>query len=206
MHNMLDDVTRQFFTQQGRLLSPVLYDALDLAIGETKRKITHAREQHPHLHALSVRADLRAGLTAETLPDGWKVAGNSRRSEQIFLQHPDSASSLRVLSESTVTTNGVPHAGHTRARRAAWSAPTAPLFVEPTLIADRDLLLLLRAWSGEPSMRIVHTVQSGQYKGNVPCDFEVPLLRDVAAMPERFEGSDEYEDLFNVSIEEFGVE
>ena len=70
MHNMLDDVTRQFFTQQGRLLSPVLYDALDLAIGETKRKITHAREHHPHLHALSVRADLRAGLTAETLPEG----------------------------------------------------------------------------------------------------------------------------------------
>lgn len=205
MHNMLDDVTRQFFTQQGRLLSPILYEALDFAIADTKRKITHARGEHPHLHALSVRADLRAGLAQESLPAGWQIGGNSRRSEQIFLQHPASASSLRVLSESTVTTNGVPHAGLTRARKTAWSARAA-LFAAPTLFADRDLLLLLNVWSGEPVMRIVHTVQSGQYKGNVPCDFEVPLLRDITAMPERFEGSDEYEDLFNVAIEELGFE
>jgi len=204
LHNMLDDVTRQFFTGQGRTLSPSLYDALDIAIADTRRNIKHSRDDHPHLHALSVRADLRAALNGSELPDGWQLSGNPRRSEQMFLQHPTSASSLRVLSESTVTTNGIPHAGHTQARQAAWGGRA--LFADPTLFADRDLLLLLNIWSEEPSMRIVHTIRSGRYRGNVPCDFQVPILRDISAMPERFEGSDEYEDLFDVSIEEFEVE
>jgi hypothetical protein len=80
-----------------------------------------------------------------------------------------------------------------------------PFGSDGEMLPDRALLLLVNTRATDPAMRIVHTTAPGKFKGKVPCDFEVRLLRDVGAMPERFFSSDEYSDLFNVQLEEFGA-
>lgn len=200
MHIMLDDVTRQFFTRHGRLLSVPLYEALDEAVTHTSVHLRHPRDSHPHLHALHIRADLRAHLEITPLPEGWEVGGNSRATEQIYLHHRESASDLRLLSESTVNPGGTPHAGHTYARQMQWSVANT----NDALLSDRSMLLLVDTRSQMSTLRIVHPVERGKYKGRVLCDFESKMLRDISAMPERFEASDEYSNLFEVEVSEFG--
>ena len=199
---MVDDVTRRFFIREAGTLSPVLYENLDLAVIETRERVRFPATKEPHAHAFYRRAALRDGLEAEPLPGGWIVGGNSRMGSQIILRNPEHGASLRVLSESRVTSNGVPHAGATQARRDAWYAPPRPLFsMPPTPTTHRDLLLLTDTTGSLPTMRIVHPVEPGRYNGTVTCDFALSLLRDTAAMMNSaFAGADEEEDFFNVQI------
>jgi hypothetical protein len=201
LNHMIDDVTRRLFIREAAALSQVLYEHLDLAVIETREKVRFPPAKEPHAHAFYRRAALRDGLEAEPLPGGWIVSGNSRMGSQIILRHLDYGASLRFLSESRVTSNGVPHAGLTQARRQAW-APPRPLFAMPGVPAGhRDLLLLTDTTTAQPSMRIVRPIEPGRYSGNVACDFGIVLLRDTAAMSQAaFVGADEEDDLFSVDI------
>ncbi|WP_438354002.1 hypothetical protein [Microbacterium sp. CJ88] len=197
---MLDDVTRRIIIREGALLSSTLYEHFDSAVAETRAKVRFPENQEPHAHAFYRRAAFRANLSMAPLPNEWIIDGNSRLGGQLILRHPDLGASLRVLSESKVTKDGVPHAGTSRARRAAWSA--IPMFrLHGESDAHRNFLLLTNSRSEPSAMRIVHTVDPGEYKGTVTCDFDVPVLRDEAAMAATFEGADEHENFFEVDID-----
>lgn len=197
----MDDVTRQLLIREGQKLSSPVYEALDAACAETMKDLKFSGHDHPHLHGLYRRAAFRTNLASGDLPEGWRVGGNSRQSEQLILEHSDHNATLRVLAESTVTANGVPHAGSNGARREAWSVQV-PLFNLTGSNARRDLLLLCRVNLPEPTVRLVRTVSPGKYKGVVECDFGLPLMRDGSAVYHGvFPGDSEEVDLFSVEIE-----
>lgn len=190
---MLDDVTRRIFVREASHLAPVLYEHFDAAIIATKR-LTIAEEKYPHAHALHRRGVFRDGLGGYTLPGGWTVGGNPRRTGQTILENAGLGARLRILSESTVTADGVPHAGSNYARRAAWR--TLALF-DDDIVADRNMLLLTNARAATPALRIVHPTEPGHYKGRVSCDFSVTMLREVDVMGDvSFDTSEDYEDFF----------
>lgn len=192
MHNMVTELTRRLMIREGAKLAPTLYEHLDVAVVETRRALRLPERKYPHLHAYHRRAVLREGLEREMLPDGWKVDGNSRLGGQTILSNRELGASLRFLSESSVTANGVPHAGHSQARREQWYVPAAPLFPRED---DRHMLLLM-GLHGEPSLRIVHPIEPGRYNGYVACDFGIQLLRSEHTVAGEFVGDEEHTEFF----------
>lgn len=199
VHIMLDDVTQRIVIREAALLSEQLYECFDTAARKTRKKLPFSETNEPHAHAFYRRAEFRARLSKEPLPGGWQVGGNSRLGGQLILHHSDLSMSFRVLSESRVTKNGVPHAGHTRARQAEWAE--VPIFGIDGFTAHRRFLLLTNSRSTPSKMRLVHPIDPGKYKGTVACDFNKPVLRDSAAMAASFTGADEYQDFFTVKID-----
>ena len=200
---MMDDVTRGILRREGDALSRPLFDGIETAMAQSSDSLKQLPPRdYPHVFAGARRAFFRESLLQMGLPDGWMVRGNPRMNGQIVLAHEDLGITLRVLSESRVTANGVPHAGHTSARRDAWTVVQPTLFAMPTSIrADRRLLLLGRFDLLEPSLRIVRPISPGKYQGNVPCDYGLVLRPAAQSWDDRsFAGSDEHEDLFNVNI------
>lgn len=189
---MVTELTRRLMIREGAKLAPPLYEHLDLAVIETRRALRLPERKYPHLHAYHRRALLREGLERETLPDGWKVEGNSRLGGQTILANRELGATLRFLSESSVTANGVPHAGHTQARRERWWAPATPLVP----FEDDGHMLLLMNVHGEPSLRIVHPIEPGRYNGYVACDFGLQLLRAEHSVADVFVGDEEHTDFF----------
>lgn len=133
-----------------------------------------------------IRVDVREHLVEEGLPDGWELAGKPELSGQLILASPLQALEIRVLKESRVTKNGVPHAGRNRGRRAKWSNPwQKTLFEAVGLDAGRGLeamehneLLLLWNYDVEVgfSLRLVHPIEPGMYKGTVRYDYSSELV------------------------------
>jgi hypothetical protein len=199
MECLLDELTRRLFNREAGCLGPVLYELLDDAIASTLA-LPFPRDRFPHAHAAHLRASLRVSLERETLPEGWAAAGNTRRAGQTFLENTTLGASLRLLSESRVTTNGVPHAGHSRARRAVWSQLS---FFGRENVADRTMLLLLDWYREEPTFRIVHPVEPGRYKGKVACDYGVEMIREIDELGNaRFDTADDSDGDFFANIEE----
>lgn len=201
MHIMLDNETRRFFVREASALAPVLYPLYDDADAMAQKTLPFDSHQHPHLFGQFRRAALRQMTeVAGVLPAGWKLGGNSRRSGQIIFTHRKGRASLRLLSENRSNVNGVPHAGGNRARQEVWAGRDR--FEQTVLLPNRDLLLLVSTGRDVPSMRIVRTVTVGKFTGHAQCDFELKLLRDSSEYGfERFDGSDESEDLFDVYLE-----
>jgi hypothetical protein len=191
---MLSDVTRQMFVREAARLAPVLYDCLDHS-STAVHTLPYSELRFPHAFAFHRRALFREALeSVGGLPGGWLVSGNTRQAGQTILRQPDLGSSLRVLSESSVTTNGVPHAGSNAARRAEWGS--VMLFPTP-IVEDRDLLLLMNPKVTEPTLRIVHTTDPGRFKGTVPCDFAVAMLRSVDDFGDAsFDTAEDFVDFF----------
>ncbi|QGH68562.1 hypothetical protein [Pseudactinotalea sp. HY158] len=198
---MLDNETRQFFVREAATLAPVLYPLLDDAVAAAEAVLPFDGSEYPHLFSHYRRAEFRRTTEPDgVLPPGWTLGGNPRLSGQVIFTHVKERASLRLLSENRANANGIPHAGSNQARQAAWAKREQ--FWQGALIPDRDLLLLLSMSQAEPSLRVVRTLTTGQYSGRVACDFELPLLREsVEYNFERFDGSDEGEDLFDVYIE-----
>ncbi|WP_146079274.1 hypothetical protein [Rathayibacter sp. AY1A4] len=202
---MIDDVTRRILAREGNLLSRPLFDGIESAVAQTTSALRKLSERdYPHLFASSKRAYFREALLGTGLPSGWTVTGSPKMNGQIILMHADLGTTLRVLAESRVTTNGVPHAGRTLAQQDAWTAVQVPLFTLPSDVRiDRRFLLLGAFESLEPSLRIVRPVAPGRYRGTVPCDYNLVLQQAAESWEDRsFGGSDEEEDLFTVRISE----
>lgn len=201
LHIMVDDVTQRLVREQAALLSTPLLDLMAPAMARAERRF-RGREQYPHFVASARRIEFREGMARAELPKGWRVGGNPRMSAQTTLLHADHGFELRLLSESTVNPNGVPHAGTTRARQELWSPQTSlPGLAggrEPAAVDRRDFLLLCD-FPGQ-ALRIVRTVEPGKYRGAVRCDFQVPLAEDVA--PASFVGDEEEINLFTVHLDE----
>lgn len=175
----MDELTRQILNREAKLLAPTLYEALDGAVADAKTIRFSEREQ-PHLHSAWRRAAFRETLKAEGLPGDWEVGGNSRQSGQTILVLEHAGIRLRLLSESSVTTNGVPHAGSTAARRHEWRTVTVPLSMFGGEAApSRNLLLLMNTRSDTPTLRIVRTTEEGRFQGKVACDYRLVMHRDV---------------------------
>ena len=175
----MDEITRRLLTREAMALAPALYEALDDAVAEA-RALRFAERKQPHLHSALRRAAFRDNLEVRGMPAGWSVGGNSRQSGQTILQLEGAGITLRVLSESTVTTNGVPHAGLNGSRRAEWRTVSVPLPIfgdGVSEVASRALLLLMNSRSDEPTLRIVRTVSEGQYRGSVQCDYSLSMTR-----------------------------
>lgn len=177
----MDEVTRRLLTREAMALAPTLYEALDDAVAEA-RGLRFPESKQPHLHSALRRAAFRENLEARGVPEGWTVGGNPRQSGQTILHLDGAGITLRVLSESTVTTNGVPHAGLNASRREEWRTVSMPLpiFGEGiSEVASRALLLLMNSRSKEPTLRIVRTVSEGQYRGTVQCDYSLAMTRTI---------------------------
>ncbi|PZE39735.1 hypothetical protein [Curtobacterium sp. MCPF17_031] len=172
----MDEFTRQLIQREASSLSPSLFGCLDEAVASAAG-LPYPRDRFPHAHAMHVRAVFRGALEHEELPEGWTVTGNTRSTGQTFLTNVQYGTTLRLLSESRVTMNGVPHAGTSRARRAQW-AQFAFFGAEEVARRHRDLLLLMDTRAEEPSLRIVHPIEEGKYKGKVACDFLVSMIRE----------------------------
>lgn len=199
----MDEITRRLLTREAMALAPSLYEALDDAVSEA-RTLRFPESRQPHLHSAYRRAAFRDNLEIRGMPDGWSVGGNSRQSGQTMLHLEGAGITLRVLSESTVTTNGVPHAGSNASRRAEWRSVSVPLaiFGEGTPeAASRSLLLLMNSRAAEPTLRIVRTVSEGHYRGTVPCDYSLAMTRTIDTFGHAtFETSED--DNFYASLEQ----
>ena len=190
---LMDDLTRQLIKREAAKLSPALFEHLDEAIASAAG-LPFSRERFPHAHAFHTRAVLRDALEREDLPEGWTVTGNTRSTGQTFLTNRDLGTTLRLLSESRVTTNGVPHAGRTRARRTQWAQLS---FFGHEGMSHRQLLLLMDTRADEPALRIVHPLEAGKYKGKVACDFLVDMIREFDDVGNAtFDTAEEYIDFF----------
>ncbi|WP_146076159.1 hypothetical protein [Rathayibacter rathayi] len=175
----MDEITRGLLTREAMALAPVLYEALDDAVAEA-RGLRFAESKQPHLHSALRRAAFRDNLEVRGVPGGWTVGGNPRQSGQTILHLDGAGITLRVLSESTVTTNGVPHAGLNASRREEWHTVSVPMSIFEEWMPEvpsRALLLLMNSRSEEPTLRIVRTVAEGQYRGTVPCDYSLAMKR-----------------------------
>lgn len=175
----MDEVTRRILNREAMSLAPTLYDALDIAVTEAK-KLRFPESEQPHLHSAYRRAAFRDTLRAQGLPNEWILDGNPRQSGQTILKLEHAGITLRLLSESTVTTNGVPHAGPNTVRRDQWRTVAVPLSIFSGAEAgDRNLLLLMNARSDAPTLRIVRTTEAGRFHGTVACDYLLMMHRDV---------------------------
>lgn len=206
LHSMVTELTRRIVIREGSLLAGLLYEHLDAAEAQTFQMLRGrlSEDKAPLAYAHVRRGLLRVGLASEGLPGGWEVRGNPRLGGQILLVHQDLGATLRVLSESRVTRNGVPHAGATAARQAAWYQPLRPMFTGLNFDESDHLhLLLLMNLRGDlPAWRIVHPIEPGKYKGSVDCDLSVNLVRDTDSTAGRFEADDEDVDFFRADIDE----
>lgn len=202
---MMDDVTRRILAREGDRLSGPLFDGIESAVAQTTSALrTLSERDYPHLFASSKRAFFREALLKAGLPSGWTVAGTPTMNGQIILAHRDLGTTLRVLAESRVTTNGVPHAGRTLAQQNAWTVVQVPLFTLSSDVRTDRRFLLLGAFDGaQPSLRIVRPVAPGRFRGTVPCDYNLVLRQTAESWEDRsFGGSQEEEDFFAVRISE----
>lgn len=203
---MVTELTRRIVIREGSLLAAPLYEHLDAADAQTSQMLRGrlSEDKAPLAYAHVRRGLLRVGLASEELPGGWELRGNPRLGGQILLVHQDQGATLRVLSESRVTRNGVPHAGTTAARRAAWYQPLRPMFTGLNFDESDHLhmLLLMNLRGDIPAWRIVHPIEPGKYNGSVDCDLAVNLIRDTDSAAGRFEADDEDIDFFRADVNE----
>lgn len=183
-------------------LTGVLDEALAEAIARAERECAAYRhEDYRFIRALHVRLAARQELDRLGLPGQWQLAGNPARMGQLILQDPG-RTSLRLLRANPLQPNHVPHAGSNQARIRVWQQP--PLDPNwPTDSSQETVFLALWNYNDEQnrldgfSLRFVHPVGAGKYRGKVPCDLDVEIPRHGTTFEDlEFLPQDQEEDLF----------
>jgi len=196
-------------------ITPLLYqDTATALINSESRVGDLVRRGHLHLRSLTVRAEVRAQLEDQALGD-WVVGGDPHLMGQLYLRHPLTGVTLRMLKERRRTfPGGVPPAGHNRARRQYWSQPVVTGLVVPDQPITREVtddIKLLLLWDlTKPgdldagfSLRVVKTLGPGKFGSAVPIDFSLPLTAQGGAWASlEFPSDDDYQDFFQIDTEE----
>ena len=161
------------------------------------------------LMVISLRfADLRRYLQVSDMGT-WQVGGEPRLMGQLLLHDRESGIRLRVLKERRrAYPGGVPVAGHNSARRSYWAQP--PLFgADP--VAEPELIEMLALWDLKNSqrvedgftLRVVHTIEAGQYGQAVACDLSLEIVTGGSLFTSlRFKGDDDPFDFFVIDVDE----
>lgn len=163
-------------------LTGILNDAMAVAIARAERECAAYRhEDYRFIRALHVRLAVRQELEQLGLPDGWLLAGNPAQMGQLILQAPGRIS-LRLLRANPLQPDRIPHAGTNQARFQAWQQP--PLDANwPATPSEEVVFLALWDYLDEQerldgfSLRFVHPIGTGKYRGKVPCDLDVEVPR-----------------------------
>lgn len=195
-------------------LQPILVEAV--AHGAVKSKLAINgidSKKHPYLHPMALRANFRTYLDSMELPNGWYLAGDTKKMGQTLIVNENYQ--LRFLKERKRTyPGGIPPAGRNAARRAYYRQyqPKIPGLSDLEGLAGghtRENLVL--AWDyvnvdsvDEISLRLVRPIEPGKFGEAVPIDLVVPL----DTMPDQWEfiGGEEELDMFKVDISEEGAE
>lgn len=132
---------------------------------------------HGVAFSMQFRAHARTLFEEEgCLPPGWEIRGQAHRMAQTILIEPTSGTSLRLLKESRVTSNGVPHAGPNPARTSTWCQPPLDgLSIDAPSKEGVECLLLWNFDDNALSLRVVHPLSEGQLGGPTPYDFCIYL-------------------------------
>lgn len=210
---MTQNEMRQLVLGQAALLGPRLYEGMAVALQDAdqrSRGLPHDR--FPHLRPLIARAVVRQYLEQEGLPEPWLVEGNPALMGQLYLAATDLGLTLRVLKERRGTyPGGVPVAGRNPTRQEAWQAPLPLQMPADTQSKATELLLLWDYTHGTDhdatgpdfSLRIVHTVEAGQYGQRVRCDLDLTVQTGGNIFTRlAFPADDDEEDFFAVTIDQ----
>lgn len=163
-------------------LTGALDEALAVAISRAEQECSpYPHEKCRFIRALHVRLAARQELEQLGLPDGWLLAGNPAQMGQLILQAPGRLS-LRLLRANPLQPDRIPHAGTNQARVRVWQQP--PLDANwPADPSEEVVFLALWDYLDEQarldgfSLRFVHPIGSGKYRGKVPCDLDVEVPR-----------------------------
>lgn len=163
-------------------LTGALDEALAVAISRAEQECSpYPHEKCRLIRALHVRLAARQELEQLGLPDGWLLAGNPAQMGQLILQAPGRLS-LRLLRANPLQPDRIPHAGTNQARVRVWQQP--PLDANwPADPSEEVVFLALWDYLDEQarldgfSLRFVHPIGSGKYRGKVPCDLDVEVPR-----------------------------
>ncbi|WP_201612773.1 hypothetical protein [Gulosibacter hominis] len=162
-----------------RPIGPSLFELISLAVVEADTRTNGVTADTIGLsHTIMVRALARTLLIDhEHCPIGWVVEGQGHRMAQTILRHTETGITLRLLKESTVNPNGVPHAGRNLARRSAWSGavPLEGLDLGHRTATSLTCLLLWKKDGDKISLRVVHTVEEGRYGAGTAVDLDIQL-------------------------------
>jgi hypothetical protein len=200
-------------------LAPTLYEAVSGGVDGARTRLRGIDlAKYPAQFSGLVRMEVREDLESRSLPPGWSIAGDPRQMAQLVLINEEHDLQFRFLKENRANSGGVPHAGHNRARRDAWSQRSTQMAFDFGELGTRQHVRLLGAdpvaflllWSPvDPAdldkgftLRVVHTVEPGAHRRGVTCDMEIELLQGGEIFDRlKFAGADEADDLFEVVIE-----
>jgi hypothetical protein len=217
----MDDHTRNALTAEIRILGPDIYSALAEAIGRSQGRVAGLeRTKYPHALPMMVRCDLRERLEVNGLPNGWKLAGDSRLMGQLSLEKHDAGIDIRFLKERRRTyAGGTPPAGRNPARIRAWSngsihtwsSQDDPLAGLPLAVNEPEVSRLLMLWDSQAraaedagfTLRVVRPMAPGRYGRRVPLDFSLDVLPGGTIFDNlEFRGDPQHEDLFAAEIDD----
>ena len=172
-------------------LTGALDEALAVAISRAEQECSpYPHEKCRFIRALHVRLAARQELEQLGLPDGWLLAGNPAQMGQLILQNPGRIS-LRLLRANPLQPDRIPQAG---TNQANWPADPSE---EVVFLALWDYLDEQARLDGF-SLRFVHPIGSGKYRGKVPCDLDVEVPRHGTTFENlSFSPQNQEEDLFN---------
>lgn len=194
---------RHLLKSETTLLAPHLFEGMASSIsGANVRSGGLGHGKYPHLRSLIVRVLLREYLEAQDLPEGWILEGNPALMGQLYLSQPERGLKLRLLKERRRTyASGVPTAGRNPARQETWVQTCLNLLDVSQPRSELVEFLLLWDYRGteteEFTLRVVHTVEAGQYGRAVKCDLDMEIQHGGTLFDSlRFEGNYEDTDLF----------
>lgn len=183
---MTDSSLRGLVEGQIGAISLGLYEGVTTGFSNARASWSrHDEPEYRWLLSMTARARMRDHW--ERNPPGveWAVTGNAALMGQTILVSPDQRLTLRLLKEHPgVHPGGVPAAGHSQARQAAWAQDPLPdlkLSLDPDVAAAQTTECLL-LWNfaleeGQPSLtaRVVHTTGPGRYGVRVPIDLSYAI-------------------------------
>ena len=184
-------------------LTGALDEALAVAISRAEQECSpYPHEKFRLIRAMHVRLAVRQELEELGLPSGWQLAGTPAQMGQLILQNPGRIS-LRLLRANPLQPDRIPHAGTNQARVRVWQQP--PLDANwPADPSEEVVFLALWDYLDEQarldgfSLRFVHPIGSGKYRGKVPCDLDVEVPRHGTTFENlSFSPQNQEEDLFN---------
>ena len=205
--------TTQLLMSRMQALTPALDEAIAWAIIRAEARAAGLdHDLFPHFRPMSIRADVRLALQDSTSLHGWQVGGDSRKMGQLLLRDQQTGLVLRFLKSPSSQPDGIPQAGHNRARQHLYRQPPLPLSTSGPFNANSGLagVTLLLLWSYQDAtrrtegfdLRIVHTLEPGAFGRTTLCDLDLVVPRGGILREEdlRFAVSEEEEDLFLIDV------
>ena len=200
------DILGEVLRKTGPLTS-VLDEVMAVAIADAEQDCArYPHEAYPFLRSFHVRARTRQLLEVQGPPQGWQLAGNPRQMGQLILSKPGEIT-LRLLRGNPLQPDKIPPAGFTQARARAWKQDPLPEMWSELAAGEEILFLALWDYLNPKkrlegfTLRFVHPLGKGKFRGNVPCDLDVTIPRGGTLFEDlEFVPQPEDEDLFSIRI------